>query len=71
MPVDIAKYQKKGKSGDPAKVHLAFAKGEEGYELIVKLRGMGIGGSHLKDLMTDLLREAVVPVEKKPEVKKE
>jgi len=32
---------------------------------------MGIEGSHLKDLITDLLRESVVPVEKKPEEKKE
>jgi len=33
MPVDIEKYQKKGKSGDPAKVHIAFAKGDEDMNL--------------------------------------
>ena len=64
----VTKYQSKGKkNSSPSKVHIAFTKGEEAYEIIQELRKVGIEGSTFKNLLTDLLRDAVTKQEKKSE----
>lgn len=66
MAIDISKYQSKPTEKAKAeKTSVSFSKDEEGYVLLQKLREMGIEGAQLKTLITDLLRDAVTPKEKK------